>query len=106
MLMDYIMQAIRNGADSIEIEYQDGRTWIYEFWGNTGCSIGSLDSEARPIYDEINQLKKTKSAVVNSKPYRLLFSTYQSFGETVHRISFREGQPAAKKKAVKGKKPG
>jgi hypothetical protein len=90
MLMEYLERAHEIGAAAIEIEYKDGRDWIFAYSGNTGAGIGSLPySQREAIMKEMDDLKKTKQATLGGVAFRLKFSTYESFGEWVHRIELR-----------------
>jgi hypothetical protein len=90
MLMHYLERAHEIGADAIELEHQDGRTWIYAFVGNSGVSIGSLDSgDFEIVMKEMGALKKTKQTTLGGAAFRLRFSRSESFGEWLHRIDLQ-----------------
>jgi hypothetical protein len=90
MLMENLESAGEIGAEAIEIEYKDGKGWIFAYSGDIGAGIGSLPySQRKAIMKEMDDLKKTKQATLGGAAFRLKFSTYQSFGEWVYRIELQ-----------------
>ena len=90
MLMKFLEKALAIGCDSIEIEYKDRKEWIFAFSGSVGCGIGCLDpDEAKPIFKEMDDLRKRKEVTIAGTKYRLALSRYESFGEWVHRIQMK-----------------
>ena len=96
MLSDYLQKAMSVNADRLEIEYKDGQEWITAFRGNMGLGIGSVDSTGRDkLFEDLRQLKKSKRITILGKEYRLTFSEYESFGESVHEVRWkRDDRPA------------
>lgn len=91
MLMEFLEKAIEIGADEIQIEYKDQKEWIFAFKGSIGVGIGSLNPDAaKPLFKEMDGLKKTKRAIIGGITYKLVFSRYESFGEWVQRIRLQE----------------
>jgi hypothetical protein len=91
MLPDLLQRAMALKADRLEIEYKDGAEWITAFRGNMGLGIGSVDSTKRDkLFEDLKQLKKSKQVTVLGVVYRLSFSEYESFGETVYEIRWKE----------------
>src|SRR2546427_4685088 len=91
MLIEFLEKAVATGCDSIEIEYKDGKEWVTAFWDRVGYGIGHLDSdEAKPMFKEIDDLKRKKEVTIGGVRYRLAFSRYESFGEWVYRIRIRQ----------------
>ena len=91
MLIDFLEKAVATGCDSIEIEYKDGKEWITGFSDRVGYGIGHLDpDQARPMFKEIDDLKRTKEVTIGGVTYRLAFSRYESFGEWVYRIRIKQ----------------
>jgi hypothetical protein len=87
MLIEFLEKALATGCDSIEIEYKDGKEWVTAFSDCVGYGIGHLDSdEAKPMFKEIDDLKKRKEVTIRGVRHRLAFSRYESFGEWVYRI--------------------
>jgi len=90
MLIEFIEKAVAIGSDSIEIEYKDRKEWVFAFSGPMGVGIGCLEPDkAKPLFKEMDELKKTKRVVLGGVIYRLVFSRYESFGEWVHRIEIK-----------------
>jgi hypothetical protein len=82
MLMEFLEKALATGCDSIEIEYKDGKEWVTAFSDRLGCGIGCLDAdEAKPMFKEMDDLKRKKEVTIGGVRYRLAFSRYESFGE-------------------------
>jgi hypothetical protein len=99
MLVEFLEKALAIGGDSIEIEYKDRKEWVTAFSDGMGYGIGCLDSDkAKPMFQEIDDLKKTKLVTIGGVTYRLVFSQQESFGELVHRIRMKRdrSQPVAK----------
>jgi hypothetical protein len=90
MLIEFLEKALAMGCDSIEIEYKDGKEWVMAFWDSVGYGIGCLDhDEAKPMFKEMDDLKRKKRVTIGGATYRLLFSRYESFGEWVFRIGMK-----------------
>jgi hypothetical protein len=90
MLSDFLQKAMTLNADRLEIEYKDGEEWITAFRGDMGVGIGSVDSTQRDkLFEELEQLRKLKRVTLLGKQYRLTFSEYESFGETVYEIGWK-----------------
>jgi hypothetical protein len=91
MMPDLLQRAMELNADRLEIEYKDGAEWITAFRGNMGLGIGSVDSTKRDkLFEDLKQLKKSKQVTVLGVVYRLSFSEYDSFGETVYEIRWKK----------------
>ena len=95
MLSGFLQKAMSLNADRLEIEYKDGNEWITAFRGDMGLGIGSVDSTKRDnLFQELEQFKKSKRVTLLGNVYRLTFSEYESFGETVYAIRWkREDRP-------------
>lgn len=91
MLLHFLEKAAQMGCDSIEIEYKDGKEWICAFDGSAGVSIASLSTaEAKPLFEAVDRLKKTKEAILHGVKYRLVITAQESFGEWVYRIAWKK----------------
>ena len=91
MLMEFLAKALAMGCDRIEIEHKDGKEWITACRGCVGGGIGCLDpEEAKPLFKEMDDLKRSKQVMIGGVKYRLVFSRYESFGEWVYRIQMKE----------------
>jgi hypothetical protein len=90
MLSDFLQKAISLNADRLEIEYKDGEEWITAFRGDMGLGIGSVDSTQRDkLFEELEQFRRSKRVTLLGKVYRLIFSEYESFGETVYEMRWK-----------------
>jgi hypothetical protein len=90
MLMEFLEKAVTMGCDSIEIEYKDYKEWVTAFWDCVGVGIACLDSgEVKPVFKEMDDLKKRKYVILGGASYRLVFSRYKSFGEWTYRIKMK-----------------
>ena len=91
MLIEFLAKALAMGGDSIEIEYEDRKQWITAFLGCVGYGIGCLDpEEAKALFKEMDDLKRSKQVIIGGVKYRLVFSRYESFEEWVYRIQMKE----------------
>jgi hypothetical protein len=91
MLTEILEKVLHAGGDEMEIENRDQKEWFTAFNGPAGFGIGSLDSEdAKPIFKEMDELKKRKQVSIGSRTYALRFREFESFGETVYRIQMKE----------------
>ena len=95
MLSEFLQKAISLNADRLEIEYKDGNEWITAFRGDMGLESGSVDSTKRDkLFNDLEQLRKSKRVALLGNVYRLTFSEYESFGETVYEMRWkREDRP-------------
>lgn len=93
MLTELLEKVLHAGGDELEIEYRDQKEWFTAFNGPVGCGIGSLDSEsAKPVFKEMDELKKRKQVSIGNRIYTLRFREFESFGETVYRIQMKESR--------------
>jgi hypothetical protein len=91
MLSHFLQKAISLNADRLEIEYKDGQEWITAYCGQMGVGIGSVDSMQRDkLFEELEQFRKSKRLTLLGKAYRLRFSEYESFGETVYEVRWKQ----------------
>ena len=104
MLVEILENAISMGGSRVEIEYKDGKEYIFVYQGNVGYGVASFDTKrAKALFGEMDDLKKEKKVVVSGVPYRLAFSRYESFGEWVHVIEFkpvRGGTAPARRRCI------
>jgi len=91
MLTELLDKVLHAGGDELEIEYRDQKEWFTAFKGPVGFGIGSLDSEnAKPVFKEMDELKKSKQVSIGNRTYALRFREFESFGGTVYRIQIKE----------------
>jgi hypothetical protein len=95
-LRELVLDAVRVGADFIEMEYKDGYEEIYfmkggpEFGSGSGFTLKSSSKRAAALRKEFWSLAGKKSRVtIDGVPYRLSVSSYDSFGETAFRAELR-----------------
>jgi hypothetical protein len=90
ILDSLVSKAVRQGADTLEIEYKDGREEICAMRGDIGYSIASIESssdDAATLREQVSGIgKKGKIIAVHGASYRLTVKTYESFGETAFRV--------------------
>jgi hypothetical protein len=88
-------QAIRLGADALEIEYKDGREWVFAASGPVGFGITSFQSSSRNaarIREAGYRLSEPRSShriTVDGCGYQLRGAVYDSFGEDAFHITLR-----------------
>jgi hypothetical protein len=91
MLVECPQKAITTGGDELEIECRYWKECFTAFSGALGLGTGSLDSnKAKPIFEELAELRKKKRVTVGNRSYSLRFHQFESFGETGHRIQVKE----------------
>jgi len=90
MLTEFLEKAIGLNADRLEIEYKDRQELVTAFRGNLGFGIGAVDSTKRDeLFEDFERLRKSKRVTLLGKVYRLSFSEFESFGETVYAIRWK-----------------
>jgi hypothetical protein len=85
-------EAIRQGADAIEIEYKDGYEEVYFMRGGAGSGITlpSSSPEVKSLLKELHGTKKRGHRVtVDGCDYDLRVRTWKSFGEDAFRVSLQ-----------------
>ena len=83
-------EAIRQGADTIEIEHKDGYEEVDFMKGGTGSgfTLPSSSPEVRSLLKELHGIKKRGHRVtVDGCDYDLRVGTSESFGEVAFRVS-------------------
>ena len=91
MLKELLEKVLHAGGDELEIEYRDRKEWFTAFKGPVGFGIGTLESKhAKPVFTEMDELKKRKLLTIGNRTYALHFREFESFGETVYRIQMNE----------------
>lgn len=86
-------EAIRRGADLLDVEYKDGYEEIVAAKGGLGHGIARFRSsspEAVTLREELHRIAKRKQCVtVDGSKYELRGSVYESFGEDAFRVQLR-----------------
>jgi len=87
------MEAIRLGADSLEVEYKDGHEQAYAVKDGIGYGIASLRSsttQATSLRDELRGItRRSRRLTVGEYEYELRSHVYDSFGEDAFRVDLR-----------------
>lgn len=85
-----VADALQHGADTLEIEYNDGREDVCSLKGGIGFGIASIESssdDARAMREQLYAIrKKGKIISVGGESYHLAVVTYDSFGEDAFRV--------------------
>jgi hypothetical protein len=90
-----VAEAIRVGADALEVEYKDGCEWFFAAKGPLGFGIASFPNsipdaaELREACYRLAQLKRAQRIEVDGREYELRCAVYDSFGEDAFRLSLR-----------------
>ena len=87
-----VPEALRLGADALEVEYRHGYEEVVAMSGCVGAAIASLrsgSSEAALLRDELNVLVRRKRRLtVGGDAYELQARAFESFGERAYRVEF------------------
>src|SRR5271168_1171387 len=111
-LIRVLEDAIRAGADSVGMEYED-RNWIvYHNFGNTGLGAARIAKELQwdvinQIYDRAGLSRKARGRMQVSllgKNYEVAVKTHESFGESVYHLTLKERQEKEEATIQKKKK--
>ncbi|MGI9145967.1 MAG: hypothetical protein ACR2IK_05380 [Chloroflexota bacterium] len=93
MIPQLVTQAVRMGADELEVEYKDRHEEV--FAGSGGLLFGiarfpSSSAEATRLRKELSGLQKRKPTItVDGYDYQLRCTVYDSFGEDAFRLELR-----------------
>src|SRR5215469_1114588 len=83
--------AMSLGAQSINVEYKDGREWVFANNGAVGISIANYKSSSADAKELRGNLyaaaKKPARTVIGGQVYILKVGIYESFGEDVFEVS-------------------
>ena len=83
--------ALSLGAQSIEVEYKDGREWVFANKGAVGFSIANYKSsstDAKELRENLYAAaKKPVRAVIGGQVYILKVGIFDSFGEDAFAVS-------------------
>lgn len=88
-----VAEAIRLGADFLEVEYKDGYEEVVAGQGSVGYGIARFRSsspEAVALREELRHIARRKwRIVVDGSQYELRGKVYESFGEDAFRVQLR-----------------
>lgn len=108
LLEDLCEHALSMGADGVEVEYQDGREWVYARQGNTAVSFASFPGssvDAKELRDNLHRAhKKPLKTVLAGQAYVLNVRVAEEFGEEVFTVDIKRParpDPAAAPKFTK-----
>lgn len=86
-------EAIRRGADALDVEYKDGYEEVFAMTGAVGYGIARLRSsgpEAASLRKELRGITRRKRRIrVDGRDYELRGRAYDSFGEEAFRVELR-----------------
>lgn len=87
------VEALKVGADTLEIEYKDGWEEIVAFTGDTGHGLARLRSsspEAVELRDALYGITKRKRRVtIEGSQYELRAGIYENFGDDAFRVQLQ-----------------
>jgi hypothetical protein len=89
----FAVEAIRLGAESLEVACKDGCEKVFAAKGGLGVGLARIRSsspEAATLREELRRIvsRKRRIAVAESQ-YELRGSVYESFGEDAFRVEIR-----------------
>ena len=83
--------ALSLGAQSIEVEYKDGREWVFANQGGIGIGIANYTSSSADAKELRGNLyaaaKKPVRTVIGGQVYILKVGVFESFGEDAFAVS-------------------
>ena len=93
IIRELAAEAIRCGADMIEVEYDEGYEEVYVRKDNVGVSIDRFEAsspQSLSLQKELYRLvKKKRRIVVDNVEYKLRARVYESFGEDAFQVKWR-----------------
>jgi len=91
LLESLCTHALSLGADSIEVEYEDGLDWVYARKQNTGIGIASYPSssaEGKELRQNLySHVRKPLRTVLMGQPCVLKVRVFDSFGENAFEVA-------------------
>ena len=83
--------ALSLGAESIMVEYKDGREWVFANKGGVGYGVASYktsSADAKELRENLYAAaKKPLQTILEGKAYRLRVAIFDSFGEDAFAVS-------------------
>jgi hypothetical protein len=93
VLQGIALEAVRHGADTIEVEYKDGNEQVFAVRGGVGYGIARLDSssdQAASLREELYSLMgKRRRVTIGDVEYELRVRVYECFGEDAFQVELR-----------------
>jgi hypothetical protein len=88
-----VAEAVRLGADTIEVEYRDGYEEVSVLKGGVGFGIArfpSMSGQAASLRMELQSLRKKRAKVaVSGAEYEIRARAYERFGEQAFEVRLR-----------------
>ena len=88
-----VLDALRHGADELDVEYKDGHEEVCAMKSNIGIGIASLESSSEEAGELRKRLyamtKKRDTITIQGTSYHLKAEIYDSFGEDAFRVAIR-----------------
>jgi hypothetical protein len=98
LLEDLCRHALSIGAESIEVEYKDGREWVFARTGDIAVSVASFassTSDAKELRENLYRVhKKPLRTVLSGYVYILKVKISDSFGEDAFAVEIRPAPKA------------
>lgn len=93
IVRDVVTEAVRLGAEAVEVEYKDRCEHVFALRGGVGVGIAQFPSsgrEASALREELYVLaKKKQRVVIGDAEYELRARKYESFGEDAFQVAWR-----------------
>ena len=90
IVQELAVEAIRCGADMIEVEYDEGYEEVYIRKDNIGLGTRLKGSDGDLLRKELYGLaKKKRRIMVDNVEYELRVRVYESFGEDAFQVKWR-----------------
>lgn len=93
IIHEFIAEAVRLGADTIEVEYRDGYEEVSVLKGGMGFGIArfpSLGRRSASLREELHNLRKKRTKVaVSGAEYEIRTRAHERFGETAFEVRLR-----------------
>jgi len=89
-----VFKAVEIGANELEVEYKDGKEWVFARKDAFGFGIASFPSagnQAAALRQQLEAIgKRGKTIQAPATAYSLKVSTYDDFGETAYRVRIKK----------------
>jgi hypothetical protein len=97
LLTEILSEAVGNGADAVELEYDSGHSLqVFFMSGNTGGGFSLKREPAGELIDSLWEEKRKSRGrfriTLHGKDYMVTVKTRDHFGENAYRLTFREAK--------------
>ena len=93
ILVRLVLDALRHGADKLDVEYKDGHEEVCAMKSNIGIGIASFESSSEEAGELRKRLyamtKRRETITIQGTSYHLKAEIYDSFGEDSFRVAIR-----------------